>query len=111
MDGGGETVHAPFGWEGRERGGGGGGGVGADGGSDRDWNSRTITAKDKCIIRYSSFIFMNFSVPDDARRLQAAPPWWRAADTELLQSQKYATGAAFWSYTYFAPTTSTPLFT
>lgn len=94
MDGGGETVHAPFGWEGR--GGGGGGGGGADGGSDRDWNSRTITAKDKCIIRYSSFIFMNFSVPDDARRLQAAPH----AATELLQSQKYATGAAFWSYTF-----------
>lgn len=92
-----------------ERGGGGGGGGGADadGGSDRDWNSRTITAKDKCIIRYSSFIFMNFSVPDDARRLQAAPH----AATELLQSQKYATGAAFWFYTYFAPTTSTPLFT
>lgn len=107
MDGGGETVRAPFGWEGRERGRWRWGWWGADGGSDRDWNSRTITAKDKCIIRYSSFIFMNFSVPDDARRLQAAPH----ADTELLQSQKYATGAAFWFYTYFAPTTSTPLFT
>lgn len=32
---------------------------GAKGGSDRDGNSRTITAKDKCIIRYSSLVFMN----------------------------------------------------
>lgn len=29
---------------------------------------------------------MNFSVPHDAQRLQAAPRWRRAADTELLQS-------------------------
>lgn len=44
-------MHAPFGWE-----------EGGKGGSDRDGNSRTITAKDKCIIRYSSLIFMNFLV-------------------------------------------------
>lgn len=37
-DGGGETVHVPFRWE-----------EGGKGGSDRDGNSRTITAKDKCI--------------------------------------------------------------
>lgn len=45
---------------------------------------------------------MNFSVPHDARRPQAAPRWRRAADTELLQSHKYATEAAFRYYTYFS---------
>ncbi len=44
-------MHAPFGWE-----------EGGKGGSDRDGNSRTITAKDKCIIGYSSLVFMNFLV-------------------------------------------------
>lgn len=45
-------MHAPLRWE--------EGGEG--GGSDGDGNSRTITAKDKCIIGYSSLIFMNFLV-------------------------------------------------
>lgn len=52
-------MHAPFGWE-----------EGGKGGSDRDGNSRTITAKDKRIIRYSSLIFMNFLVHMMTRYIQ-----------------------------------------
>lgn len=44
-------MHAPVGWEGRR----------AEGGEDCDGNSRTITAKDKCIIQHLSFIFIYFS--------------------------------------------------
>lgn len=68
-------MHAPFG---REEGG--------KEGSDRDGNSRTITAKDECIIRYSSLIFMIFLVHmmtrySQSMRVQPTVGWYSHTNT------------------------------